>query len=166
VTIPDTVTTIGDYAFYDCTGLTALAIPASVTAIGYEAFYGCENLTDVYYAGSAEDWAAIDIDSDNECLTDANLHFCTVTVIEPTCTKDGSATYTCAEDGDSYAVVIPAAGHHYENGVCTVCGAKEPGAGGSGWHSLDKLSHILPNMMERFFTMLNGLFARFWCINP
>ncbi len=163
--VPDSVTTIGDYAFYDCTGLTALAIPASVTAIGEGAFYGCGSLTDVYYAGSAEDWAAIDIGSDNECLTDADLHLCTVTVTEPTCTEDGCMTYTC-EDGGSYTVVIPATGHNYVDGVCTVCGAKEPGAGGSGWHSLDKLSHILPNMMERFFTMVNGLFARFWCINP
>ncbi|GHT51672.1 hypothetical protein AGMMS49982_09730 [Bacteroidia bacterium] len=45
-TIPNSVTAIGDYAFYICSGLTgALTIPNSVTAIGDYAFYGCSGLT-------------------------------------------------------------------------------------------------------------------------
>ena len=34
-------TTIGEYAFYNCTGLTDITIPNSVTSIGGGAFYGC-----------------------------------------------------------------------------------------------------------------------------
>ena len=41
VTIPDSVTSIGDYAFKDCYGLTSVTIPNSVTNIGELAFYGC-----------------------------------------------------------------------------------------------------------------------------
>ena len=44
ITIPETVTEIGDHAFYNCNGLTEIIIPASVTSIGYNAFYGCNNL--------------------------------------------------------------------------------------------------------------------------
>ena len=41
VTIPDSVTSIGDYAFYECSSLTSVTIPDSVTTIGGYAFYGC-----------------------------------------------------------------------------------------------------------------------------
>ena len=47
ITIPDGVTIIPDYAFYNCTGLTSVTIPDSVTSIGNEAFYGCTGLTSI-----------------------------------------------------------------------------------------------------------------------
>ena len=45
VMIPDSVTSIGKSAFYECTGLTSVMIPDSVTSIGDRAFYGCTGLT-------------------------------------------------------------------------------------------------------------------------
>ena len=45
--IPDDITKIKNYAFYDCTGLTSITIPNSVTSIGSEAFYRCTGLTSV-----------------------------------------------------------------------------------------------------------------------
>ena len=49
VTIPGSVTTIGDYAFRKCTGLTSVTIPNSVTTIGSRAFYECfNNVGDIY----------------------------------------------------------------------------------------------------------------------
>ena len=47
VIIPDSVTSIGDYAFYGCTALTSVSIPDSVTSIGHSAFYDCTALTSV-----------------------------------------------------------------------------------------------------------------------
>ena len=41
------VTSIGDYAFYLCIGLTSVTIPNSVTSIADDAFYGCSSLTSV-----------------------------------------------------------------------------------------------------------------------
>ncbi len=39
--IPDSVTSIGDYAFYECVSLSSITIPSSIKAIGSYAFYGC-----------------------------------------------------------------------------------------------------------------------------
>ena len=47
VTIPNSVTSIGDGAFIGCSGLTSVAIPNSVTSIGNSAFYYCGGLTSV-----------------------------------------------------------------------------------------------------------------------
>ena len=47
ITIPNSVTSIGDYAFHYCTNLTNITIPNSVTSIGDNAFYGCENLINI-----------------------------------------------------------------------------------------------------------------------
>ena len=47
VTIGNSVTSIGDYAFSDCKSLTSVTIPDSVTSIGEHAFYYCESLTSV-----------------------------------------------------------------------------------------------------------------------
>ena len=45
--IPDGITTIGNYAFQNCTGLTSVTIPNSVTSIGNFAFRDCTGLTEV-----------------------------------------------------------------------------------------------------------------------
>ena len=45
--IPDGVTSIGDYAFRDCSSLTSITIPDSVTEIGDYAFSKCTSLTSV-----------------------------------------------------------------------------------------------------------------------
>ena len=45
-----------------------------------------------------------------------------------TCTEPGEKTYTCSLCGESHTETIPATGHHYENGVCTVCGQPDPDA--------------------------------------
>ena len=50
--IPDSVTSIGNYAFYGCTSLTSVTIPDSVTSIGSSAFYNCRSLTSVVIPNS------------------------------------------------------------------------------------------------------------------
>ena len=47
VTIPNSVTSIGEAAFSGCSGLTSVTIPNSVTSIGVHAFEGCSSLTSV-----------------------------------------------------------------------------------------------------------------------
>ncbi len=48
--IPDSVTRIGDWAFWGC-GLTSITIPASVTSIGKETFTYCDRLTSIKWKG-------------------------------------------------------------------------------------------------------------------
>ena len=97
LTIPDSVTTIGSGAFKDCSALTeiklpsalkaiesetfsncvklsSVTIPKNVTDIEEKAFYYCESLTDVYYDGTAADWAKLTVASGNGDLTNATLH--------------------------------------------------------------------------------------------
>ncbi len=50
--IPNSVTTIGDYAFYGCEGLISIVIPNSVTEIGYGAFEYCTGLTSIVIPNS------------------------------------------------------------------------------------------------------------------
>ncbi|MCD8128722.1 MAG: leucine-rich repeat protein, partial [Oscillospiraceae bacterium] len=47
ITIPNSVTSIGKYAFWGCNGLTSVTIPASVTSIDDWAFIDCKNLTSI-----------------------------------------------------------------------------------------------------------------------
>ena len=60
VTIPNSVTSIERSAFSYCSGLTSVTIPNSVTSIGNSAFYYCSGLTSVTIPNSVsyiEDWA-------------------------------------------------------------------------------------------------------------
>ena len=50
--IPNGVTSIMEYAFNGCTGLTSITIPNSVTSIGRYAFRNCKELTDIYFASN------------------------------------------------------------------------------------------------------------------
>ena len=47
ITIPDSVTSIGNNAFQNCSGLTSVYIPSGATSIGQNAFTGCTSLTSV-----------------------------------------------------------------------------------------------------------------------
>ena len=66
VTIPNSVTSIGDGAFRECSGLTSVTIPNSVTSIGDGAFEYCSGLTSVTIPNSVTsngDYAFIECSS-------------------------------------------------------------------------------------------------------
>jgi hypothetical protein len=52
-TIPNSVTSIGGWAFATCASLTSVTIPDSVASLGEWAFSACTNLTGVYFHGNA-----------------------------------------------------------------------------------------------------------------
>ncbi len=53
------VTSINQYAFYGCSGLTSVTFPNSVTTIGFDAFRGCSSLTSMNYTGDIAQWCEI-----------------------------------------------------------------------------------------------------------
>ena len=60
ITIPNSVTSIGEEAFRECSGLTSFTIPNSVTSIGEAAFYRCTSLTSITIPNSVTsigEWA-------------------------------------------------------------------------------------------------------------
>ncbi|MCR5360812.1 MAG: leucine-rich repeat domain-containing protein [Bacteroidales bacterium] len=65
VVVPSSVTSIGDYAFQDCKGVTSVVIPNSVTSIGSYAFSGCTVLT------------SIEIPSSVTSIGDDAFYYCT-----------------------------------------------------------------------------------------
>ena len=89
VTIPDSVTSIGKYAFYNCRSLTSIVIPSSITSIENYTFYNCDSLESIYYTGTAEEWSAVAIGSNNTPLTSATVYCYSES--EPPLNTDGTA---------------------------------------------------------------------------
>ena len=50
ITIGNSIASIGDGTFYNCSGLACITIPNSVTSITIDAFYGCKNLASIVVA--------------------------------------------------------------------------------------------------------------------
>ena len=119
VTIAKSVKSIGEYVFNNCSSLILLTIPSSVTSIGRYAFNSCTSLIDVYYIGSETQWKNISIESHNDVLLKANIHYI----------NDGtSCEHSWGEwvyNGDAKYV----SGSNYTDGTatrsCTECGETE-----------------------------------------
>ena len=65
LTIPNSVDSIYDYAFYNCSSLTSVTIPNSVTNIGRSAFSGCTSLIKTNYTGDIAGWCGIKFGNSN-----------------------------------------------------------------------------------------------------
>ena len=76
------VYSIGSHAFYDCDMLTSITIPETLESIENSAFILCDSSFEVYYKGSETTWNEVKIGSNNTALTNATMHFDTVSVKE------------------------------------------------------------------------------------
>ena len=103
VTLPDGLTSIGNYAFKDCSALTSVTIPNSVWSIGVGAFWGCDGLTSVTIGNSVTS------------IGDYAFYFCSsltsVTLGNSVTSIGDKAFYYCnkIQEVTSYASTPPAA---------------------------------------------------------
>ena len=67
------IATLPDYTFEDCTALTTVIFHKGITTIGNGAFDGCSALAYVYYGGTATEWAAMTVGTNNTYLTNAEI---------------------------------------------------------------------------------------------
>lgn len=156
ISLPETLTHLTLNAFNDCSSLNNLMLPASLTKIsgtsntGCPAFIRCGALTDVYYRGTAEQWASVENASRVESHdSEMTLHFLQLQETTATCTQPGTAPHYRFYDTSVYADIydinmqpisqpeqLPALGHRLESGedpetampdcttavVCDYCG--------------------------------------------
>ena len=66
ITIPESVTSIGNFAFCNCTGLVSIKIPDSVKEIGSSAFENCANLATVDFGNGLK---SIDVMAFSDCVS-------------------------------------------------------------------------------------------------
>ena len=129
VTIGNCVTSIGNYAFRGCSGLTGITIPNSVTSIGNSAFNGCSGITKISLMGTTPPA----VGSNNF----TNAHFINSTVYVP---QGALEAYQAADvwkdfwdiqelgatdepDTETKKCAMPVIS--YENGVLTITSATE-----------------------------------------
>ena len=110
ITIPNSLTSIGGSAFYGCTALTSITIPNSVTSIGNYAFSECDGLTSITIPKSVK---SIGQDAFSNCENLADV-YCLATDVPRTKSDAFSGSYpeymklhVPAEAIDSYKTTEP-----------------------------------------------------------
>ncbi|MBQ9730054.1 MAG: InlB B-repeat-containing protein, partial [Clostridia bacterium] len=116
------ITAIGVSAFANAT-FTVVTIPASVTSIGENAFSGCTALTTAYYLGSSTAWAEIEaaLPSGNQALVDAIVRTGLTLSTETVAIKEdqtATVTATAIKEGEEQSVAISWVSN--DTGVATV----------------------------------------------
>ena len=134
VTLPSELKNIGDYAFYDCENLEAIkipdgvkelkpytffnciclnkiTIPESIENIGENAFKNCIGLDSVYFAGTEDQYDAIDIHETNTYLTKDKLVL--LPLIKISSQSDSEVDFMVENASPDFCLLIA----HHKNGV-------------------------------------------------
>lgn len=95
VTIPDPITTIGNYAFMDCSSLSSVTLESSVASIGENAFKNCKALGHFYSYPICED-----ITLGNDVFANVTTYSCNLHVL-PSCFD----AYSNAEQWREFTII-------------------------------------------------------------
>ena len=93
INLPEGVKTIDENAFEGCSAMKTVVLPSTLTSIQDSAFLKCNALVSIFFAGSEEQFDALEILDGNDALIDAKVYFYSET--EP----DGDGTYWHYEKG-------------------------------------------------------------------
>ncbi len=117
--IPDGITNIGGYAFYNCTKLEKITIPEDVKSIGANTFYVLApyqtSLSKVYYGGTKGQWDNMTIAYGNDPLLSATLYIDGKPILPIIASvnakaENGSVTVTAETENVSASNVLIAVG--------------------------------------------------------
>ena len=124
--IPEGVTSIGDYAFYNCSTLTSVTIPDSVTSIGNDAFRGCSCLSAVYISDMSS-WYRISFeDYDSNPVYYAKNLYLNGELVKKIVVPEGSSSipnYVFSGCSAITSVTIPSSVTRIGNGAFYYCSA-------------------------------------------
>ena len=98
-------------------------------SVAANAFYGVS--TTIVYPANGTKWGEHKGESFGGSLVwesyDNHVHDYKTTVVAPTCSERGYTIYECSTCREKFnAAYVPALGHSFANGVCSVCGVKNP----------------------------------------
>ena len=134
ITIPSGVTSIGDYAFSNCSALTSVTIPSSVTSIGGQAFNSCVALTSITIPSSV---TSIGVMAFAHCIA-----LTSITILSGVTSIGNIAFYNCSA---LTSITIPSSVTSIGSGAfseCTnltdiYCGFAEGAVSGAPWGAPD-----------------------------
>ena len=119
ITLPNSVTSIGDEAFRNCSGLTEFTIPENITYLGDQVFEGCSGITSITWnAKSCQDrWKDLYYYSQLP-FYDIYSQISSFTFGE---TVDSIPSYLCYEMSNLSSITIPENVKHIGSGVFSNC---------------------------------------------
>lgn len=136
--VPESIKFISSNAFNGNKNLKKIYFPKNLKTIYESAFADCTGITDIYYCGTEEEANKITVKENNDCLSDATIHyehthsFTETAEKAATCSRDGYIKNICGECGYAETEVIPETGHTATDWVyngnnvlhknCSVCG--------------------------------------------
>lgn len=128
VTVPEGVTSLGSFAFQYCPELGHLSLPASLTSIGPSVVSQCFELDHVAYAGTEEEWNAVEGHGYVFVADTYPIRFCFEndgSAVEhmDKCVTDIFYCGVCESFVGGTAKSSPT--HNYRGGVCRICGVSE-----------------------------------------
>lgn len=127
--LADNLKNIYTNSFKNCKLVTELGINKGLSTVGYSAFEGCTGLATVNYSGVQADWNAIEINSGNACLTNANIIVDTIVtltspknvVVSPYSKTASKISWDAVDGADSYVIEKAS----YADGPWTVSGTSD-----------------------------------------
>lgn len=112
ITLPYSVTRIGECAFYGCSSLQSVTL-GRVSTIEYSAFHGCSSLVTVQYSGSQAQWYAMDIAPFNDPLTSAAITYETATETLSLLPQTKADFRTLSEGGGTINITAQTKGYRF-----------------------------------------------------